>query len=123
MVGLGRALGLSVTVEGVEGMEQVRLLREMDVQRGQGFALARPLSEVDLLAFLDRGPVPMPPRLHVVGERPDAVVPLATRLRRPPTGPVVRHVRPRDTVFDTPRARGGVLRACARLLVVRRHAA
>ncbi|WP_460446589.1 putative bifunctional diguanylate cyclase/phosphodiesterase [Angustibacter aerolatus] len=78
VVGLGRALGLSVTVEGVEGMEQVRLLREMDVQRGQGFALARPLSEVDLLAFLDRGPVPMPPRLHVVGERPDAVVPLAT---------------------------------------------
>jgi diguanylate cyclase (GGDEF)-like protein len=56
MVGLGRDLGLTVTVEGIETPRQLRLLRELGVENGQGYLFAHPLDEDDLLTCLERGP-------------------------------------------------------------------
>ena len=40
---LGQALGKKVVAEGVETVEQLERLREMDIHTGQGYLLARPL--------------------------------------------------------------------------------
>jgi EAL domain-containing protein (putative c-di-GMP-specific phosphodiesterase class I) len=43
VVGMGRALKLSVVAEGIETPEQVEALRELGCDTGQGFLFARPL--------------------------------------------------------------------------------
>jgi diguanylate cyclase (GGDEF)-like protein len=56
MVGLGHDLGLTVTVEGIETARQLRLLRALQVENGQGYLFAEPLEEQAMLACLERGP-------------------------------------------------------------------
>lgn len=48
IVGLGRALSLSVTAEGIETVEHLELLKTVSCDEGQGFLLSRPL---DIEAF------------------------------------------------------------------------
>ena len=53
MVGLGRQLGLTVTVEGVETPEQVATLREVHADRAQGYLFARPQTEDDMARWAE----------------------------------------------------------------------
>jgi EAL domain-containing protein (putative c-di-GMP-specific phosphodiesterase class I) len=49
---LGKALGRKIVAEGIETADQLRTLRELGVDVGQGYLLSRPLREeqvVDLL--------------------------------------------------------------------------
>ena len=48
IVVLGRALGLTVTAEGIETAEHLTLLKDVACDEGQGFFLSRPL---DLATF------------------------------------------------------------------------
>lgn len=43
IVGLGRALSLTVTAEGVETVEHLQLLKDVSCDEGQGYFLSRPL--------------------------------------------------------------------------------
>ncbi|HUR24378.1 MAG TPA: bifunctional diguanylate cyclase/phosphodiesterase, partial [Acidimicrobiales bacterium] len=43
VIGLAHAMGLSVTAEGVETTEQLRILRDMGCQKAQGFLMCRPV--------------------------------------------------------------------------------
>jgi diguanylate cyclase (GGDEF)-like protein len=52
LIGMSRALGCTVTAEGVETEEQLETLRALDCERVQGFLLARPLPAVELEALL-----------------------------------------------------------------------
>jgi diguanylate cyclase (GGDEF)-like protein len=56
MVGLGHDLGLTVTVEGIETPRQLRLLRALGVETGQGFLFSEPVEEHEMLVCLERGP-------------------------------------------------------------------
>ncbi|MDJ0698358.1 MAG: phosphodiesterase [Woeseiaceae bacterium] len=53
MISLAAELGLNVVAEGVEDTAQAELLAEMGCPYLQGFCFAAPLSESDVLAFLD----------------------------------------------------------------------
>jgi diguanylate cyclase (GGDEF)-like protein len=57
VVTLARALGLSVTAEGIETAVQERLLRELGCDAGQGYLFARPLAPRDVAALLATSPV------------------------------------------------------------------
>ena len=52
LVGMSRALGCTVTAEGVETEEQLEALRALDCERVQGFLLARPMPASELEALL-----------------------------------------------------------------------
>jgi diguanylate cyclase (GGDEF)-like protein len=52
VIGMSRALGCTVTAEGVETEEQLAALRALDCERAQGFLLARPMSAEQLGALL-----------------------------------------------------------------------
>ena len=54
MIALVRALGMKVTAEGVETVEQQRFLKAAGCHYLQGFLYARPLSAKDMPAFLER---------------------------------------------------------------------
>ena len=56
IVDLSRSLGLAVTAEGIETAEQLRQLRAMDVELGQGFYFARGLSASRADRLLKRNP-------------------------------------------------------------------
>ncbi len=43
VIGLAHAMGLSVTAEGVETTEQLKILRDMGCQKAQGFLMCRPV--------------------------------------------------------------------------------
>lgn len=53
VLGLGRALGMRVTAEGVETLEQLMLLRNDQCEEVQGFFTGRPMPEQDLPGLLD----------------------------------------------------------------------
>ena len=53
---MAHSLGLSVTAEGVETVEQWRFLRAHDCDRMQGFLLGHPLDAVDTAEYLKTGP-------------------------------------------------------------------
>lgn len=55
ILGLGRALGLSVTAEGVETNEQLALLLADQCSEVQGFLMAEPLSEAQVADLLTKG--------------------------------------------------------------------
>jgi EAL domain-containing protein (putative c-di-GMP-specific phosphodiesterase class I) len=44
IIELARVMGMEVVAEGIETLEQYRLLREMKCRYGQGFLFARPMS-------------------------------------------------------------------------------
>ncbi|MGP0048596.1 MAG: putative bifunctional diguanylate cyclase/phosphodiesterase [Solirubrobacteraceae bacterium] len=52
VIGMGQALGYTITAEGVETEEQLSALRELNCDRMQGFLLARPLTADNLAALL-----------------------------------------------------------------------
>ncbi len=56
ILGLGRALGLSVTAEGVETAAQFAWLRKGGCDEVQGFHFARPISEADLAKIKPKRP-------------------------------------------------------------------
>ncbi|MDX1631370.1 MAG: EAL domain-containing protein [Thermoanaerobaculia bacterium] len=60
---MARTLGLEVTAEGVENLEQLRLLRERRCPRVQGFAICEPVPERELLRFFARDH-PLPGEEH-----------------------------------------------------------
>ncbi|NCE93595.1 EAL domain-containing protein [Pseudomonas sp. L13] len=51
-LGLGKALGMSVVVEGIETSEQYQQLLALGCVQGQGYFFAKPMTEHDLLAWL-----------------------------------------------------------------------
>lgn len=51
IIDLAHGLGLTVTAEGVETVEQLRLLRDLNCDVAQGFVLARPLPPDELLQW------------------------------------------------------------------------
>ncbi|MBA2557155.1 MAG: EAL domain-containing protein [Chloroflexi bacterium] len=53
VVGVGRALDLTVVAEGIERSDQLDRLRELGFESGQGFFFARPVDERALLPLLD----------------------------------------------------------------------
>ncbi|HEX8590536.1 bifunctional diguanylate cyclase/phosphodiesterase [Pseudomonas sp.] len=52
IVGLGRALSLTVTAEGIETAEHVQLLKAVQCEEGQGYFLSHPLTTPDFHALL-----------------------------------------------------------------------
>ena len=52
VVNLGRALGLTVTAEGVETIEQMRLLQAIGCHEMQGFLFSKPVSAADITALI-----------------------------------------------------------------------
>ena len=52
IVQMAQNLNLSLVAEGIENLEQVNLLQEMNCPLGQGFFFAMPMSAEDLKAFL-----------------------------------------------------------------------
>ena len=64
MVAFARALNLDAVAEGIETHEELRLLREMGCDNGQGYLFAEPLSPEDATALLiaaqrNGGSIPM----------------------------------------------------------------
>lgn len=56
VIRMANDLGLRVTSEGVERMEQLRMLRDMGAHLAQGYLITRPVPADELLALLKRGP-------------------------------------------------------------------
>jgi EAL domain-containing protein (putative c-di-GMP-specific phosphodiesterase class I) len=58
VISLAHSLGLEVTGEGVEGAEQLELLRGMGCDFVQGYHLARPLPREEVEQLLANQPIP-----------------------------------------------------------------
>ena len=52
VLGLGRSLGMKVVAEGVENVEQARLLKAAGCDQVQGFYFARPMPADDVSTFV-----------------------------------------------------------------------
>jgi EAL domain-containing protein (putative c-di-GMP-specific phosphodiesterase class I) len=52
IIELARVLGMDVVAEGIETLEQFRLLREMKCRYGQGYLFARPLTAAAVTQLL-----------------------------------------------------------------------
>ncbi|MHB8533681.1 MAG: EAL domain-containing protein, partial [Solirubrobacteraceae bacterium] len=55
IVGIGAALRLTMIAEGVETVEQLRALRDLGCNLGQGYHLSHPVSIAELDSLLDAG--------------------------------------------------------------------
>jgi diguanylate cyclase (GGDEF)-like protein len=61
VIRLGEALGLGIVAEGIETAEQLKQLRGLRCEQGQGFLLARPLDETGIEVLLrDHDSIPVP---------------------------------------------------------------
>jgi diguanylate cyclase (GGDEF)-like protein/PAS domain S-box-containing protein len=54
IIEIGHSLGMNVTAEGVETSAHIDLLRDMNCDLLQGYALAKPMSYIDLRGFIAR---------------------------------------------------------------------
>jgi diguanylate cyclase (GGDEF)-like protein/PAS domain S-box-containing protein len=54
IVGLAHDLGLAVTAEGIETLEQQTIARSLGVDRGQGYYFARPLPAIEEMLWAER---------------------------------------------------------------------
>ena len=54
VIGLAHAMGLSVTAEGIENVEQLRILREMGCQNAQGFLMCAAIPAGEMSRHLER---------------------------------------------------------------------
>jgi len=89
IIALGHALGLTVTAEGVETVEQVELLRQQGCDHMQGYFFSRPVPPEDLVELLrarpartapspgSAPPVPPAPRWRSTRPRPRSPSPPA----------------------------------------------
>jgi len=67
IVALGHGLGLEVVAEGVETIDQLRVLRELGCDTVQGFLAGRPMPAEEFLALVSGGtPLPSRPRVITV---------------------------------------------------------
>ncbi|HYG25757.1 MAG TPA: EAL domain-containing protein, partial [Caulobacteraceae bacterium] len=53
VIDLAHGLGITATAEGIETIEQLRLLRELGCNLGQGYLLAQPLEPDDLGEWIE----------------------------------------------------------------------
>lgn len=53
IVGLGKAMGLEVTAEGVEDAEALAFLADIDCDKAQGYFIARPMPAPEAIRWLD----------------------------------------------------------------------
>jgi len=53
IIAIGERLGLEVVAEGIEEPEQIGTLRDLGCELGQGFLFARPMTQPDLVSYLD----------------------------------------------------------------------
>ncbi len=60
IIQLGRALSVHTVAEGIEAPDQLRLLREMGCEYGQGFLFGRPLPPERIVALVRGGPRAVP---------------------------------------------------------------
>ncbi len=56
IIALGKNLNMTITAEGVEGIEEARVLSSLGCETAQGYYFAKPLAEKDLLALLSETP-------------------------------------------------------------------
>ena len=63
VVGLGKSLGMSITAEGVETPEQLRLVRLQGCDEAQGYLLGRPCSSERVAELLERQRSDAPPEI------------------------------------------------------------
>ena len=54
IIALGNSLGLPIVAEGIETPEQLRVLRRLGCELGQGFLFGQPMSAADLEPYLLR---------------------------------------------------------------------
>ena len=54
IITLGRDLGIRITAEGIETVEQLRFLRDLGCDCGQGYLFGRPMHPDDVPGFLAR---------------------------------------------------------------------
>jgi EAL domain-containing protein (putative c-di-GMP-specific phosphodiesterase class I) len=85
VVGLGHALGLSVTAEGVETREHLNRLGGFGCDKAQGYLLARPCAAEDLAAALDAAEAVLERRTNL--GRPGGRGAGVARAHRPRTEP------------------------------------
>jgi len=58
IVRIGEGLRVSTVAEGIEDAAQLRALREMGCDLGQGFLFGRPMSAADFESYIDVPAVP-----------------------------------------------------------------
>ncbi len=56
IIDIGQSLGIKVVAEGVETMEHAGILRDIGCDTLQGYALARPMTSEQLMAFVREEP-------------------------------------------------------------------
>ena len=52
IIDIGKTLGIKVVAEGVETMEQARILKDLGCDLLQGYAFARPMPEAELRSWI-----------------------------------------------------------------------
>ncbi len=89
IIDLAHGLGLTVTAEGVETVEQLRLLRGLGCDVAQGYLIARPLEPSHLGAWYEEWKLSWP---DIAGEKPIMVRP-RRRVRTLPPARAVASIR------------------------------
>ena len=56
IIALAKVLGLSITAEGIETTEQMKFLKELECDEGQGYICSRPIPYEDLVILLKNSP-------------------------------------------------------------------
>lgn len=57
IIGLGHTLGMKVVAEGIENRQQLQFLTQEGCDEGQGYLIAKPLTNAEFVSFLSNGEV------------------------------------------------------------------